>query len=67
VTPEHKTCDAVTRPTCDKSDRAQVKQIIRTAFPTLNGDDEGSLAAAAVVAEAAAVGGIVGVRLPDQP
>jgi hypothetical protein len=37
--------------------------VIRRAFPTLNGDDEESFSAVAVVAEAAAIGVLAAVRL----
>jgi hypothetical protein len=67
VTHDHETWDAVTWRGFDESDRAEVEGIIRRAFPMLNGDDEESLAAVAVVAEAVAIGVLAGVRLDRQP
>jgi hypothetical protein len=56
--------EALARPGFDDRDRAEIEGIIRRAFPALNGSDEESPAAVAVVAEAAAIAGLVGVQQP---
>jgi hypothetical protein len=66
VAHDHVRPEVLTRPGSDESDRAEVEAVIRRAFPTLNGDDEESLAAVAVVAEAVAIAVLVGVRLSGQ-